>query len=65
MLPCFQKESTLKKVPFTKNLSITFPLLLNFLWGANQAPVSAHEFRGKPQAFKCAFNCVGSGSVVK
>lgn len=48
-----------------KTSVFTFPLLLNFLWGANQALVSAHEFRGKPQAFKCAFNCVGSGSVVK
>lgn len=62
---CYKKESALKKVALTKKLSITFLWLLNFLQGANQAPVSTHEFRGKPRAFKCAFNCVGSGSIVK
>lgn len=61
----YQEESALKKVAFTKKLHITFPQLLNFLQGANQAPVSAHECRGKPRAFKCAFNCIGSGSIVK
>lgn len=45
--------------------AITPSHLLNFLQGTNQAHVSPHECRQKPWAFKCAFNCVGSGSVVK
>lgn len=60
-----KKESALKTVALSKKPSITFLWLLNFLQGANQAPVSTQEFRGKPPAFKCAFNRAGSGSVVK